>query len=72
MKVTKLKKGYRINLSDKEFDVLAYVMMPEVFASDMFYNADYGHLSPSLKRIMGEIIDGKRNWLDVTEDRRSD
>ena len=70
MKVTRLKRGYRINLSDSEFALLSGEMASEFFASSCYYDEDWGHLPPAQQAILTQIANSKRNWLVVTEDRR--
>lgn len=70
MKVTRLKKGYRINLSDNEWHLLTGEMQLEAMGSPTFVSEDWGHLPPAVQRICREIVDGKRDWFAITEDRR--
>ena len=70
MKVTRLKKGYRINLSASEFDLLSGEMCSEFFAGECWYSEDWSHLPPSQQAILTQIANSKRIWLQVTEDRR--
>jgi len=70
MKVTKMKRGYIIRLSDTEFDLLSGEMASEFFASDCWYAEDWGHLPPAQQRVLTEIANLKRDWLAVTENRR--
>ena len=70
MKVTRLKKGYRINLSDYEYSLLAEEMIPEAMGATTFIDEDWGHLHPAEQRICREINDGTRDWFAITEDRR--
>ena len=70
MKVTRLKKGYRINLSDSEFDLLSGEMALEFFAGACYLDEDWGHLPPAQQAILTQIANSKRIWLQVTEDRR--
>ena len=71
MKVTRLKKGYRINLSDAEFNLLSNEMRNEALGSPTFYNEDWGHLPLNQQRVCAEINDGTRDWFAINEDRRS-
>ena len=71
MKITRLKKGYRINVSDTEFGLLVNEIIPEAMNAHTFIDEDWGHLSPAEQRICREINDGTRDWWVVTEDRRS-
>ncbi len=70
MKVTRLKKGYQINLSDYEYSLRAHEMIPEAMAATTFVDEDWGHLHPAEQRICREICNGTRNWWVVTEARR--
>ena len=72
MKVTRLKKGYRINLSDAEWAVLTRTMDEGMGAADWTESGwQRDHIPPDEKRIMTEATMGKRYWMVVTEDRRS-
>lgn len=70
MKVTKLKKGYRINLSDAEFNLLSNEMNSEARGSTTFVDEDWGHLPLNQQRVCAEINDGTRDWFAINEDRR--
>ena len=71
MKVTRLKKGYRINLSDAEWYVLERTVQEGMGASDWTDGGwQRGHIPPDEKRIMTEATMGNRPWMVVTEDRR--
>ena len=70
MKITRLKRGYRINVSDTEFSLLAVEMIPEAMGATTFVDEDWGHLNPAEQRICREISNGTRDWWVVTEDRR--
>ena len=63
MKITKLKRGWRINLTDTEMEILQ-VQVQEGF-SHMTEDLEAGccPLSPAGKRIMTEIHDQKREWV---------
>ena len=71
MYVTKLKKGYRIHLSDAEFNLLSNEMQLEAMASSTFADEDWSHLPLNQQRICAEINDGTRDWFAINEDRRS-
>ncbi len=72
MKVTRLKKGYRINLSDAEWAVLTRTMDEGMGAADWTEGGwQRDHIPSDEKRIMTEAAMGKRCWMVVTEDRRS-
>tara|TARA_R100000030_G_scaffold70219_1_gene53883 strand:+ start:362 stop:574 length:213 start_codon:yes stop_codon:yes gene_type:complete len=69
MKITRLKKGYVIRVTDAEFSVLD-ITMQEGMGSGMWIDLDHGHLSPAEKRIINEVSDSKRDWMVITENRR--
>ena len=70
MKVTKLKKGYRINLSDSEYDLLSNEMQWEFMDSPCFVNQDWKHLPANQQRVLTEIANSTRDWFAITENRR--
>ena len=70
MKVTKMKRGYIIRLSDTEFDLLSGEMQCEFMGSGTFVDGDWKHLPPAQQRVLTEIANLKRDWLVVTENRR--
>ncbi len=63
MKITKLKKGYRINLSDTEYDLLRLINMEGIQAFNELSADDQTGLEPAEKRILTEIQRSKREWL---------
>ena len=72
MKITMLQKGYRINVSDAEMAVLERTVREGMGSpewSEEKWQRDY--LPPDEKRIMTEIETGKRDWMVVTNVRRS-
>ncbi len=69
MKITRLKKGYVIRVTDTEFEVLN-ITMQEGMGSGMWIDLDHGHLSPAEQRIINEVSDSKRDWMVITENRR--
>jgi hypothetical protein len=69
MKITRMKKGYVIRVTDTEFDVLD-ITMQEGMGSSMWIDFDYGHLRPAEKRIINEVSESKRDWMVITENRR--
>jgi len=71
MKVTKLKRGYAIRLSDSEYDLLSGEMQWEFMQSSMFVDEDWKHLPPDQQRVLTEISNLKRDWFAINEDRRS-
>lgn len=70
MKVTKMKRGYIIRLSDTEFELLSGEMQYEFMGSGTFVDGDWKHLPPAQQRVLTEIANFKRDWLMVTENRR--
>ena len=66
MKVTKLKKGYRINVSDTEMSVLKHInregMQSYLEALATLHGNQTG-LNSAQKRILTEIQTTKREWL---------
>ena len=71
MKVTKMKRGYIIRLSDSEFDLLSGEMQYEFMGSGTFVDANWKHLPPAQQRVLTEIANNKRDWLAITENRRN-
>ena len=63
MKITKLKKGYRINLSDSEMSLLRSINTEGIQAYYEMQNFDQTGLKSAEKRILTEIQTMKREWL---------
>ena len=63
MKITKLKKGYRINLSDSEMRLLREINSEGIQAYYELSADDQTGLEPAEKRILTEIQNQKREWL---------
>ena len=63
MKVTKLKKGYRINLSDSEMFLLRHINTEGLQAYIEMHDGDMTGLDSAQKRILTEIMNSKRDWL---------
>jgi hypothetical protein len=63
MKITKLKKGYRINLTDTEMELLRDIHSEGLFAYQEMHEEGASGLNPAEKRILTEINNGKREWL---------
>ena len=63
MKITKLKKGYRINLTDTEMSLLRSIHSEGFFMCQEIHDEDTSGLNPAEKRIMTEINNGKREWI---------
>jgi hypothetical protein len=71
MKITRLQKGYRINVSDSEMALL-HISVEEGMGSAMWEEGwQRSHIPPEQRRIMTEIQRGQRDWMVVTNDRRS-
>ena len=63
MKITNLKKGYRINLTDTEMELLRSIHSEGFIAYTEMHEEDMTGLSAPEKRILTEIYNGKRKWL---------
>tara|TARA_Y100000114_G_scaffold156568_1_gene184171 strand:- start:113 stop:331 length:219 start_codon:yes stop_codon:yes gene_type:complete len=71
MKITRMKKGYIIRLSDTEMAVLERTVREGMGAADWEAGGwQRGHLPPAEQRIMTEVQTMKRDWMAITEDRR--
>jgi len=70
MKVTKMKRGYIIRLSDSEFGLLKYIEEEgRMSYSEMHYDNVTG-LPKEEKRILTEVNNMTRDWMVITENRR--
>ena len=69
MKITRMRKGYVIRVTNTEFQVLRS-LMDEGMGSGMWADCDYKHMPPAEQRIITEAQSFKRPWMQVTEDRR--
>ena len=71
MKITRLKSGYVIRVTDTEMAVLQDTVS-EGQGSSLWDDAEggYSHLPPAQQRIITEVNTCKRDWMVVTEDRR--
>lgn len=71
MKITRLKRGYVIRLTDTEMSVLDDTVT-EGMGSSLWEEVEggYSHLPPAEQRIINEVNACKRDWMIVTEDRR--
>ncbi len=71
MKITRLKKGYVIRVTDTEMAVLEDTVS-EGMGSSLWDDAErgYSHMPPAQQRIITEVNTNKRDWMVVTEDRR--
>lgn len=63
MKITKLKKGYRINLTDNEMALLRTIHQEGITTYAEFLEEDATGLDKKEKRILTEVFHGKREWL---------
>lgn len=63
MKITKLKKGYRINLTDTEMALLRTIHQEGFMTYAEFLEEDATGLGKKEKRILTEVFHGKREWL---------
>ena len=63
MKITKLSKGYRINLSDSEMRLLRLINTEGIQAYVEMHCEDSTGLDPAEKRTLTEIMNSKRDWL---------
>ena len=63
MKITKLKKGYRINLTDTEMALLRTIHQEGIMTYAEFFEEDATGLDKKEKRILTEVFHGKREWL---------
>ena len=71
MKITRMKKGYIIRLSDTEMAVLERTVREGMGAADWAEGGSQrGHIAPAEQRIMTEVQTMKRDWMTVTECRR--
>ena len=72
MKITRLKKGFVIHVTDTEMSVLQDTVC-EGMGSSMWDDAErgYSHMPPAEQRIITEVNANKRDWMVVTEDRRA-
>ena len=63
MKITKLKKGYRINLTDTEMSLLRNIHSEGFHTYIEMHDEDVAGLNAPEKRILTEILNGKREWV---------
>ena len=70
MKISKMKRGYIIRLSDVEFDLLRNIEMEGYTAYQELHEENCTGLNAPEKRILTEVIEMKRDWMVVTDDRR--
>jgi len=73
MKVTRLKRGYRINLSDAEMSVLESVFDEGAGSSmieDLLQYDDEGGWTPAEVAVIRKLPAVAGHWFNITEDRR--
>tara|TARA_R100001510_G_C7488244_1_gene97224 strand:+ start:153 stop:371 length:219 start_codon:yes stop_codon:yes gene_type:complete len=71
MKITRMKKGYIIRLSDTEMAVLQRTVREGMGTPDWEEGGwQRAYIPPAEQRIMTEVETQKRDWMVVTEDRR--
>lgn len=71
MKVTKMKRGYIIRLSDKEFQLLKRIEEEGRMSYIEMHYDDVTGLPKEEKRILTEVDNMSRKWMLITEDRRN-
>tara|TARA_S200002703_G_scaffold143791_1_gene137024 strand:- start:346 stop:564 length:219 start_codon:yes stop_codon:yes gene_type:complete len=72
MKITRLKKGYVIRVTDAEMAVLEETVS-EGMGSSLWDDVEegYSHMPPAQRRIITEVNTCKRDWMVVTDNRRA-
>ena len=70
MKVTKMKRGYIIRLSDTEFRLLQSIEEEGRMSFLEMHYDDVSGLSKEEKRILTEVDNMARDWMVITENRR--
>ena len=63
MKITKLSKGYRINLADTELSLLRNINDEGIQTFFEMHESNTTGLASDEKRILTEIRTNKREWL---------
>jgi hypothetical protein len=63
MEITKLKKGYRINLTETEMALLRYIHGEGFMTCAELHDENMTGLNAPEKRILTEIMYGERAWL---------
>ena len=71
MKVTRMKRGYIIRLSDAEFELLRNIEMEGRTSYEEMHDENCTGLDAPEKRILTEVMEMKRDWMAVTDDRRN-
>ena len=70
MKITRMKKGYIIRLSDTEMALLQTINSEGIMSYHEMHESNLTGLPSAEKRILTEIETMKRVWMVITEDRR--
>ena len=70
MKVTKMKRGYIIRLSDTEFELLKSIEEEGRMAYSEMHADDVTGLPKEEKRILTQVLNTTRDWMVITENRR--
>jgi len=63
MKITKLSKGYRINLSDTELSLLHAINDEGIQTFFEMHQSNLTGLASSEKKTLTEILTNKREWF---------
>lgn len=71
MKITRLKKGYVIRVTDTEMDVLRHIHGEGYMGITDQYEDGASGLTGAAKSIFTQIYNDTRPWMQVTEDRRA-
>ena len=70
MKITKMKRGYIIRLSDTEFGLLKSIEEEGQMAYSEMHADDATGLPKEEKRILTQVLNTTRDWMAITENRR--
>ncbi len=70
MKITKMKRGYIMRLSDAEFSLLTSIQCEGFVGYQEMHEENCTGLDAPEKRILTEVLGMKRDWMAVTDDRR--
>jgi len=70
MKVTKMKRGYIIRLSDTEFELLRTIEEEGHMGFAEMHADDLTGLPKEEKRILTQVLNMTRDWMVITENRR--
>ena len=69
MKITRMKKGYVIRVTDTEFSVLS-ALTDEGMGASFWVDGGSEYMPPAEQRVITEAQSQKRPWMQITEDRR--